>query len=466
MLPNYALGALLRDFDGSRGAPATVELLAAAGTAVGSREPSAPPLARDGCGKSKQPPGSLHRDTVAVQDIHVRRLMDLEVPAGLAKLVCEEDQRIALRVFLLDNSGSTAHPDGRRLVWKESLASFQQCTRWEEVTSMALEHARWNSVVGTPAEFILLNPPVVGTAIEEGFDCIRVDQTRGDVSVQILQLQELLLRTQPGGATPLTHSLQKIKNRISLEARDIARRGQKVVLVIATDGLPSGLRGESGREEMLRFGEQLRRMSAELPIHQVVRLCTNEDSIVDFYSSLDEELEVDLEVIDDMQGEAEEIWKVGNRWLVYSPVVHRLREGGTFLKVLDLLDERRLEPVEVLLVCQLILRQDPDDALLPSDPRAFCTAVRHILPALPRVLCPMSLKLVPPVRLEELEWAVLPRAPLYRRCAAALCACLRSSGSPFIATTSTAKYDRLQDASASASPVTIGATTRTWQSSK
>lgn len=281
---------------------------------------------------------------------------------------------------------------------------------------MALEHARWNADMGTPAEFVLLNPPVAGFALEEGFDCIRVDQTKGDVKVQIAHLETLLQNTQPKGVTPLTQSLQKIRNRILPEAREIARKGQKVVLVIATDGLPSDARGCSDQRAMTLFGQELRRMSTELPIHQVVRLCTNDTRVAEFYSSLDGELEVDLEVIDDMQGEAAEIRAVGNRWLVYSPVIHRLREGGTFLKVLDLLDERRLEPVEVLLVCQLLLRQSPEDPALPREPQALCDAVRKLVPSMPLVLNPLSMRMEPPIKVDEVEWAILPKGPLTRAC--------------------------------------------------
>jgi len=298
---------------------------------------------------------------------------------------------------------------------------FKRCTRWEEVVHTALEHARWNLQLGTPAEFVLLNPLSPGGTLEEGIDFQRVDPTGADGpkggEVQLATLEKMLHSTAPRGATPLTDRLRKIRNRILPEGREIARRGQKVILVIATDGLPTPVRGGGAtRAEMHALGEELRRNSAELPIHQVVRLCTNESSVVNFYTSLDEEMEVELEVIDDMQGEAKEIQSVGNRWLVYSPLIHRLREGGTFLKVLDLLDERRLEPMEVCLVCQLLLRPSADDPPLPTEPEEFCQAARELLPRLPRVFCPLRLAMLPPVDINELECSVLQRGKLRRSC--------------------------------------------------
>ena len=36
----------------------------------------------------------------------------------------------------------------------------------------------------------------------------------------------------------------------------------------------------------------------------------------------------------------------GNGWLAYSPALHLLRESGTTIGLLDLLDERKLRPGE------------------------------------------------------------------------------------------------------------------------
>merc|ERR1712151_735711 len=118
----------------------------------------------------------------------------------------------------------------------------------------------------------------------------------------------MLQGTTPRGTTPLTERLKKIHRRIAPQAMDLARKGQKVVLVIATDGLPtgSGYTRPAGPEQQRLMVAELRRISAELPMHLVVRLCTN---------------------VDDVEGEAREIYNNGNRWLVYSPLIHRIREG-------------------------------------------------------------------------------------------------------------------------------------------
>lgn len=364
------------------------------------------------------------RDT-ARTGLNLDVLMSLGLPAGLARLVQEEDKKIAMRIFLLDNSGSTAHPDGKILDHVADGAAeaytFRRCTRWEEVAHMALQHARWNATVGTPCEFVLLNPAASTTGeMEEGLDYQRVDASSGDSQAQLASLERLLASSGPKGATPLTDRLRRIHDQIMPQARSLALSGQKVVLVIATDGLPSGRYGGCTSSSQQDMVSQLRRMSTDLPIHMVIRLCTDEDNVVDFYNKIDEELEIQLEVIDDICGEAKETWRAGNRWLTYSPLVHQLREGGTFLKVFDLLDERRLDPMEVCLLCQLLLRQDKDDEPLSSDPYQFCDEVRARLSCAQLVYDAWRKKMSPPIWIHEVEWAVLPKAKLRRDCGEAL----------------------------------------------
>jgi len=73
----------------------------------------------------------------------------------------------------------------------------------------------------------------------------------------------------------------------------------------------------------------------------------SEEEVVRFWNELDEEVEFALDVVDDLHAEAKEIRAAGNHWLTYAPCLHMVREGGTRLKLLDLLDERRFTPAEV-----------------------------------------------------------------------------------------------------------------------
>lgn len=49
------------------------------------------------------------------------------------------------------------------------------------------------------------------------------------------------------------------------------------------------------------------------------------------------------------------MYQVGNRWLTYNPLLHTVREGGTHVKLLDLLDERAFTGAEVAALSELLL---------------------------------------------------------------------------------------------------------------
>lgn len=419
VLPNFALRALLRDQE------------QAAGTGQISHHGEV--MQEGGTMASQVGPGASVPDLSWVQQVardpsggqQLQNLIDSGVPAGLARLILEEDRQIALRIFLLDNSGSTSHPDGQYLEpapsngGKPGMMCLRQCTRWEEIVHLSMEQAKWNLLLGTPCEFVLLNPLARGEQLEPGVDYQRIDTALSACESQLEALRSMLSLTGPRGVTPLTDRLKKIRARLRPEAPELARRGQRVVLVLATDGLPTSTRsaqsGDSERRELVR---ELRTLSLELPMHIVVRLCTNDDSVAAFYNDLDGEEELELEVIDDMVGEARELRKVGNRWITYSPLVHRMREGGTLMKLFDLLDERRLTPLEVCMLCQLLAREAVDDTPLPGDAVELMRALRERLPHLSLVYDPLRSCMMPPVLVDEVARALLPGGRLRRACGA------------------------------------------------
>mmetsp|Transcript_119078 Transcript_119078/g.297102 ORF Transcript_119078/g.297102 Transcript_119078/m.297102 type:complete len:345 (-) Transcript_119078:80-1114(-) len=285
-----------------------------------------------------------------------------------------------------------------------------RCTRWDEIKHMALEHARWNAATGTPCEFVLLNPPSHPER-REGVDFAVVDASRSSASAvreQVEGVRRMLDQTQPGGVTPTADRLSELHRRISHERMDLAARGQRVVLVVVTDGLPTKATSNRPTQEDKRvLVEALRKMTLQLPVFVVLRLVTDEDDVVEFYNNVDQEIELDLEVLDDIKSEAKEIASHGNAWLVYSPLLHHLREGGTFIKLFDLLDERSLAPYEISLMCQWLLRE-PEAAPFPAQPQQFVeTLGRHVSTA-PKVYDPRLNLVAPPIDVNRVKWVVLP----------------------------------------------------------
>jgi len=180
--------------------------------------------------------------------------------------------------------------------------------------------------------------------------------------------------------------------------------GQCVVLVVATDGVPTG-NGYSV-DARTDFMNALRSLMNDQSVHVVLRLCTNEDSVIDFYNEVESDLEMPLDVLDDLEGESREIYKQGNGWFTYTPEIHRFREGGTFLSLFDVMDERRLNPSEAALLAQLLLR-DKDDAPLPFESDEFLDRVRPLADQAAPKFCIRRRRFVQPVHFRGLRYAIL-----------------------------------------------------------
>jgi hypothetical protein len=212
-----------------------------------------------------------------------------------------------------------------------------------------------------------------------GVDFVRLDAHDYAARYQIDALKNMLDSSGPGGPTPITSRIQELHQRVLGEKAALQAAGLRVVLCCVTDGLPTG----STRHELV---QTLRCFMRDLPVSVIIRLCTDDASVADFYGDVEKDLELPLDVLDDLAGEAREIAKHGNGWFVYTPAMHRLREGGTFVKVFDILDERLLTPPEAALFAQMLLRHD-GELPLPDDPAEFCQTIDLISRDLPTVYC-------------------------------------------------------------------------------
>jgi hypothetical protein len=289
--------------------------------------PSAPPTA--------PPPMPTRQATVRLpeNDNAIRSyLEEYGWPVGLQSTFIHNLNRVPIRFFICDDSGSMTTADGKTTV-RTGPNSLKQinCARWTELTTALKFHAGLARVANAPTEFRLLNgaPPIM---IGDGDD---LDNNKFNTLNAIFD-------HSPGGGTPLCRHIYEVTEQLRHLAPGLRAAGQKAVVMIATDGESS-----DGN-----IAEALRPLK-DLPVWVVIRLCTDEDKIVDYWNNVDNELELDMDVLDDIASEAKEVFDK-NPWLAYGEPLHRIREFGIPVKEIDLLDEASLTLDQVRAFCSFM----------------------------------------------------------------------------------------------------------------
>jgi len=189
------------------------------------------------------------------------------------------------------------------------------------------------------------------------------------IDKDLQQAMDVLQNSNPGGVTPLAQHVREIREQVQNLTPVLNQRGQKVAIILATDGLPTDDNGICNEYYKRDFVDAIRELEG-LPVWVVIRLCTEDDTIVDFYNDLDAQLEMSIEVLDDFAGEAHEVHQ-HNHWLNYSLPLHRAREWGFHHRIMDLLDERRLTSGEMAEFCRLVFGDGKFDGA--PDPEADFT---------------------------------------------------------------------------------------------
>jgi len=256
------------------------------------------------------------------------------------------------------------------------------CSRWSELIEGLKFHAQLANAAKAVTEFRFLNgsgPILVGQANDSG--------------VGISTAMTVFSTMSPNGGTPLCRHISAVVDQIRILEPQLRASGQKAVVVIATDG-------ESSDGNIADALKPLQ----HLPALVVVRLCTDAENICNYWNNVDAELELALDVLDDLKGEAEEVYGTNN-WLTYAEPLHRLREFGMILKEFDLLDETKLSHDQMKLMCSLLVGDGhpselPDPAM---DWESFYKFVKDRSKASNMVYSPLKNKLQPWIDLKKLK---------------------------------------------------------------
>ena len=198
---------------------------------------------------------------------------------GLIDVISSSTNYFPLRIWVVDNSGSMNKSDGQRLVTasnKNFKIKLVPCTRWAELQETIEYHVQMAALIHAPTTFRLLNNPGAHIGPQEftvGEDLSTLDK---DVDVARRTMQ----RASPSGVTPLTSHLVQIRDYVAAIADDLNAEGKKVTIILATDGLPTNESGIGGDYETNLFTNALRSLEG-LPVWIVIRLCTDEEDVVE-----------------------------------------------------------------------------------------------------------------------------------------------------------------------------------------
>lgn len=340
-----------------------------------------------------------------VPEEKIEQLIKQGYTRGHATSLAQTIKNFPLRIWVVDNSGSMQKTDGHRFVETKRTQDVKvvSCSRWNEIKDCIEYHAQMAAALEAPTTFRMLNDPSCGPNTQQfGIAENSLDPTvlREEVDRAIT----IMKTAQPGGVTPLVQHVEEIAQSVKELEPQLRADGCRVAIILATDGLPTDERGYGGAGIQQRFLEALRGLEG-LPVWVVVRLCTDEEQVVEYYNELDGQLELSLEVLDDFLEEAKEV-NEHNPWLNYALPLHRLREMGYHHRIFDMMDERQFTHEELREYCSLLLLDKTPSDELPdpsADWKEFSKTVKDLLAKQPGQWNPMKKKVTPWIDMKKID---------------------------------------------------------------
>jgi len=361
------------------------------------------PVMPTGAGAHHLPPGAANpNNDQPLSASTIQLLLEQGYTTGLAQALQKNKQAFAQSIWIVDNSGSMQTEDGQRIVPYHGAYKFVHSTRWTEMVETVDYHSQLAALLQSPTTFRLLNDPGRVAGPQQFSIAAENRQGADAIDSDLAVAQQTMANAQPGGVTPLVPHLHEIRDELRRLEPQLRANGSKVAIVLATDGLPTDAQGYHSAHVKQQFVDALRQLEA-LPVWIVVRLCTDEDAVVEYYNNLDAQLELSLEVLDDIVAEAKEVCEQ-NKWLTYGLPLHRMREHGFHHRLFDLLDERKLSKGELRQFFRLLFGSSFDEAPDPEvDWEAFVKLVGALQGKEKKVWNPITRKVAPWVDVKKLN---------------------------------------------------------------
>lgn len=159
--------------------------------------------------------------------------------------------------------------------------------------------------------------------------------------IGLSQAKEAFKSSSSNGTSLCAYVELTVKEIKSLE-RQLRANYQKAVFVIAP----------TGDDDYNNISNALRPMK-DLPVKLIIRLSTKNESAVRDWNKINDDLLLNMNILVDVCGEAEEISNY-NSWLTYAEPLHLLRLFGVSIKEFDLLKIRKLSCNEMYKMCTMM----------------------------------------------------------------------------------------------------------------
>ncbi len=213
-----------------------------------------------------------------------------------------------------------------------------QTSRWEELMDSVLFHARLAHYACAPIKFVFINPYMRdlpdGQIVIDG----------GAESGAMLTKLQNVLNNGPFGGTPMCAAIKRVTDEIATFLPILQSRDQGISLCIGSDGRPT-----DGTEEQII--NALRVLGRHKEVSLVFRLFTSVANVVAYWNNIDHAIpELTIDVLDDLLQEAREVAHNRNEFIAYGLPLHRLREFGTDIPAMDMLDERTVTAPEMRVI--------------------------------------------------------------------------------------------------------------------
>ncbi|KAL7545163.1 hypothetical protein ACHAWF_008518 [Thalassiosira exigua] len=327
-------------------------------------------------------------------------LSSLDLPPSLLPPVLESYAKCQSRLWIVDNSsrmkvrdshvgrGRNRNGSGEAIVeriddvsrWEELQETFWLVNKEDHVGEKSGHQFSlcWNSPSNVPREIAHLR---------HAMNNVRLDQSTCPLAARV-------------------HSLGKL---IAKQAPDLEASGGHITIVLCTQGFPTDGQGKSSSAVRKELRHELGRLRT-LPVKVIIRMCTDDESVRDMFNSLDSTFE-SFDVLDDYWAEAMEVY-LHNPWLTYGVGLHRLRESGFAPELLDDIDERPLNLVEIHELCTMLFGDTAGGAGIPHPKHGVTNFLRSLHAPLDEAKLqwnPVKKAMMPWINLKKLEGMIRRR---------------------------------------------------------